>query len=372
MRQMTRAIWALLITIAITFTLCVASAQACTGIVLEGEDGTVVYGRTQEWSGFDLKTQAAVYPRNVTFQGLTPEGRNGISWQAKYGFLSFLLLDRVICDGMNEKGLAAGEFYHEGFAAYAEYDPDLSDQSISPTDVLPYILSNFATIEEVREGMQEIRVVPVKDPKIDKVAPVHFFVADPNGKSLVIEYLDGKPKFYDNPVGVITNNPSFDWHLQNLRNYGNLSINAFDKKTWGEMEITPLASGSGLLGLPGDYTSPSRFVRAVVLKYISFPTKGGMDTVNQFFRIMDSFNVPASQGEGKRSAEAKSHRLPSDTQWTIASDTTNLVTYYHTAWNRQIRKIDLKKIDFTKGEIRKKPLDKKRVQSVKDVTESLL
>ncbi|MGM0538599.1 MAG: linear amide C-N hydrolase [Thermodesulfobacteriota bacterium] len=371
MRQKPRALWAFLLTTSVIFTVWATSAPACTGIVLEGEDDTTVYGRTMEWSGFDFKTQAAVYPRNTSFQGVTPEGENGMSWKGKYGFLGFLLLDRVIGDGMNEKGLAAGEFYHEGFAEYTEYDPDLSDHSMASTDVLPYILSNFATVEEVRQGMQRVRVVPVQDPSIGKVPPVHFFVADPSGKSLVIEYLDGKPTFYDNPVGVITNNPTFDWHLQNLRNYGNLSIDSFEKKTWGELEITPLASGSGLLGLPGDYTSPSRFVRAVMLKQTSFPTQGGMDTVNQFFRIMDSFNVPASQGEGHRSAEAKKNRLPSDTQWTIASDTKNLVTYYHTAWNRQVRKIDLKEIDFTKSGVRKTPLDQERIQSVKDRTESL-
>ena len=371
MRQERRALWTFLLSIAVIITLWATSAPACTGIDLEGEDGTVVYGRTQEWSGFDFKTQAAIYPRNTSFQGMTPEGENGISWQAKHGFLSFLLLDRVIGDGMNEKGLAAGQFYHEGFAEYSEYNPDLSDHSLSPIDVLPYILSNFATLEEVRQGMQNVRVVPVQEPSIDKVPPIHFFVADPSGKSLVIEYVHGKPIFYNNPVGVITNNPTFAWHLQNLRNYGQLSIDPFEKKTWGELEITPLASGSGLLGLPGDYTSPSRFVRAVILKQISFPTPGGMDTVNQFFRIMDSFNVPASQGEGHRGAEAKKNRLPSDTQWTIASDTKNLVTYYHTAWNRQVRKIDLKKIDFTRSGIRKTPLDKQRVQSVKDRTQSL-
>lgn len=109
----------------------------------------------------------------------------------------------------------------------------------------------------------------------------------------------------------------------------------------------------------------------MVLKEISYPTKGGMDTVNQSFRIMDSFNVPASQGEGSTSDKAKSNRLPSDTQWTIASDTKNLVTYYHTAWNRQVRKIDLQEIDFTQDGVRKSPLDKERVQNVEDVTERL-
>ncbi|MFP4049909.1 MAG: linear amide C-N hydrolase [Desulfovermiculus sp.] len=141
---------------------------------------------------FDFKTQAVVYPENETFQAVTPDGENGISWDAKYGFLGFLLLDRVIGDGMNEKGLAAGSYYHQGFAEYADYDPSLAQQSMAPTDVVSFILSNFATIEEVREGMQEIRVVPVKDPDLDMVAPVHFFVADPSGKSLVIEFQGGQ------------------------------------------------------------------------------------------------------------------------------------------------------------------------------------
>jgi len=351
--------------------LAPVSAFACTGIVLEAEDGTFVYGRTQEWSGFDMETKAAVYPHGRSWQATTPDGENGITWEAKYGFLGFLLLDRIVNDGMNEKGLTIGQFYHSGFAEYTEYDAAQADKSMSPADVLPYILSNFATVEEVKKGMKEVRVVPVTDPAIDKVPPVHFLVSDPSGKSLVIEYRGGEPVFYDNPVGVITNNPTFDWHLQNLRNYGYLQIDPFESKKWGDFEITPLASGSGLLGLPGDYTSPSRFVRALVLKEISLPTNGGLDTVNQFFRIMDSFNVPASQGEGNRNAEEKENRLPSDTQWTVAHDTTNLVTYYHTAWNRQVRKIDLKEIDFTEGEVRKTPLDEERVQSIKDRTTDL-
>lgn len=347
-------------------------ASACTGLVLEGEDGTVIYGRTQEWSGFDLHTGAAVYPENMSFRGSTPDGRNGLSWNGKYGFLGFVLLDRVVNDGMNEKGLAGGQFYHKGFAEYADYDPALAGKSMSPSDVLPYILSNFASIDEIREGMKKVRVVPVVDPSINKAPPVHFMIVEPDGDSLVIEFRGGEPVFYDNPVGVITNSPTFDWHLQNLRNYGFLSMHPFRKKKWSDYEITPLASGSGLLGMPGDYTAPSRFVRAVVLKEISFPTKGGMETVDEFFRIMDSFNVPSSQGEGSRIPAAKDHpHLPSDTQWTVAHDTSDLVTYYHTMFNRRVRKIDLKKIDFRKSGVRERPLDKERAQSVKEVTEFL-
>jgi len=362
---------ALIFAAAMAFILFSDPASACTGMVIKGEDGTVVYGRTQEWSMFDFKTQATVYPKDKSFQAKTPEGKNGISWDAKYGFLSFLLLDKVTGDGMNEKGLAAGSFYHKGFAEYGEYDPSRADKSMAPTNVVNYILSNFATIEEVRKGIQEVRVVPVKNSDIGEVPPVHFFVADPSGKSLVIEYRGGKAKIYDNPVGVITNNPTFDWHLQNLRNYGYLNAESYKTKTLGDLEISPLSPGSGLLGLPGDFTSPSRFVRALVLREISNPTSGGLETVEQFFRVMDSFNAPSKLGEGQKKQDLKKKSLPSNTQYTVAHDTTDLTTYYHTVWNRQIRKIDLNEIDFSKSEVRKIPLDEEKTQNIKDVTEAL-
>jgi choloylglycine hydrolase len=137
------------------------------------------------------------------------------------------------------------------------------------------------------------------------------------------------------------------------------------------MTVTPLASGSDLLGLPGDFTSPSRFVRALVLREVSLPTKGGLKTVEQFFRIMDSFNAPTGKGEGRPSDEQRQAMPPSGTQWTVADDLSRLVTYYHTAWNRQIRKIDLKRIDFRQGSVRKIPLDKEQAQSIEDVTPDL-
>jgi len=125
------------------------------------------------------------------------------------------------------------------------------------------------------------------------------------------------------------------------------------------------------LSVSPDYTAPSRFVRATVLKEVSINTEGGFDTVNQFFRIMDSFNVPANQGEGTNSNGDQNSAVPSDTQWTVAHDTNNMVTYFHTMYNRRIRKIDLKELDFETGGGRKILLDEERAQDVKEVTEEL-
>lgn len=343
-------------------------ATACTGIQLVGADGTVVFGRTQEWGKFDLKPQIAVYPRKTSFQATVPGGGKGLAWKAKYGFAGVLLLDRVINTGMNEAGLAGGMFFHKGFAEYRKYDSAKASISMAPSELLTYILSNFATVDEVRKGMAEIRVVPVVDPALGAPFPLHAMIAEPGGKAIVIEFKDGRPVIFDNPVGVITNNPTFDWQLTNLRNYGYLSNTPFADTKWGNLEITPLAGGSGMLGLPGDFTSPSRFIRAAAFVQTARKTKGGEDTVLEAFRILDSFNLSATQSEG---ASGTDTGLVAGTQYTVLNDTKNRIIYYHTMFNRRVRNVDLSRIDFTKGKPRTTPLDLVRKQDVQEMTSRL-
>lgn len=347
----------------------IVCADACTGIRLIGQDGTVVFGRTQEWGKFDLKPQIAAYSRNTVFQSHTPDGGKGMVWQAKYGFAGVLLMGRVINTGMNEAGLAGGMFFHKGFAEYAKYDPAKASMSLSPSDLLSYILSSFSSLEEVRQGLASIRVVPVVDPALGTPFPLHGMITEPGGKSIVIEFSGGVAKVFDNPVGVITNNPTFDWQLTNLRNYGQLSNTPYPNTKWGDLELTPLAAGSGMLGLPGDYTSPSRFVRAAAFVQTARETAGGEDTVEEAFRILDSFNLPATQSEGSNgSAKTK---LPAGTQYTVLNDTRNKIIYYHTMFNRRVRMVDLTKIDFGKGKMRTVPLDEVRKEDVQDMSKKL-
>ncbi|KIX12145.1 linear amide C-N hydrolase [Dethiosulfatarculus sandiegensis] len=353
----------------LTFLFSSAISFACTGLQLKGEDGTVVFGRTQEWGKFDLNPKMIAVPRGHAFVGQTPDGQKGLSWSGEYGFVGVLLMGRAVNTGMNEKGLAGGGFFHKGFAEYSPYDPAKADKSLAPSQVLTFILSNFASLKEVRAGLQKVKVAPVVDPALKMPYPIHFMIVEPGGKSLVVEFKDGQLRFFDNPVGVITNNPTFDWHLTNLRNYGKLGVKPFEPKQWGELMITPLAGGSGLLGLPGDFTSPSRFVRATVFACTARHTRGGEDTVQEFFRIMDSFNLAAGQAEG--SDPGGKTKLPASTQYTVANDTNNLIIYYHTMFNRRVRKILLNKIDFTRSGTREIPLDEKRVQDIKNVTKGL-
>ncbi len=293
-----------------------------------------------------MNSQAVKYPRGEEFQGITPEGKNGIKWNGRYGFVAFQADEGIAMDGMNEKGLSVGAFLHKGFARYFEYDPMYASESLSPVDIIPYILSSFSSIEELKSNIKKVRVVPVVDPVIGIPWPGHLMVSDKDGKCVVLEFIGGEIKISDNPVGVITNNPTFDWHLTNLRNYGYLSNKPFDTVKWGDLEITPLAGGSGMLGLPGDFTSPSRFIRAVVFSQTSRTTAEGSE---------------GNSGD----------QMPSATQWTIANNTGDLTIYYHTMYNRRVRKIDLKKLDFTSGEKQIMPLDKDTHEDIEDVTNRL-
>src|SRR5271168_4166249 len=89
----------------------------------------------------------------------------------------------MVVEGMNEKGLAVGLFYHPGFAEYQKYDLDQAAQSMGPTDVGQYLLTNFASVDEVRDGLATVRVVPVVEPALGFAAPVHFIVTEPSGKA---------------------------------------------------------------------------------------------------------------------------------------------------------------------------------------------
>jgi choloylglycine hydrolase len=359
------------LTVSILFIMFTATVNACTGIRLSSSDKGIVYGRTMEWGAFDLHSRVTIIPRGHEFVGLTPDGKTGKKWKAKYGVVGLDLLEKAtLADGMNEKGLTAGLFYHPGFAKYPEYDPVKADMSITAIDVVHFILTQFATIDEVREGMSKVRVVPVVEESLGIPVDAHFMVTAPQGKAIVIEFIDGEMKIFENPLGIITNSPTFDWHMTNLRNYVNLSAVAIPDKKIEDLDFAALGGGSGMIGLPGDFTPPSRFVRATAFSQTARPTETSGETVYELFRILDNFNVGVGSAEGSDGSHGDADKLRSATLWTTAWDTKNLILYYHTQHNRRVRKIDLASMDFSAigNSIIYIPLDQKKKQDVEDIT----
>ena len=342
-------------------------ASACTGCQITTKDNAVINGRTVEFGVF-LDTSIVVVPRGYKFTGSTTLGE-GKKWTSKYASVGMILVDNeVIVDGMNEKGLATASFYFPGYAKYSVTTKENQKISMSSSDFTQWILSRFETVDEVRKAIEnnEAAISPVLTPGFPpEVQPFHFIVYDRTGKSIVIEPLDGKLKIYDNPIGVITNSPTFDWHMTNLRNYVNLLAHTPDEVKLFGATIKPLGQGAGMLGLPGDFTPPSRFVRAAAFAASTIPDKTAEEGVMQVFHILNNFDIPV--GAARTIEDGK---IFSDyTMLTLVRDTKNLRFYYKTYDDQRIKMVDMKKFDLDGKKILR--LHTKSKQGFIDVTDKL-
>ena len=333
--------------IAVLFALFLfMKLDACTGITLKAENGDVVCARTLEWGSSDFRSRLVIYPRGCEYSARVPEGMRGKSWKGVYGVAGIDMFETGrFADAMNEKGLSAGLFYHPGFAEYAKYDPARADGQIAPTDVIAYLLSTCADLDEARKALAGVEVAAIPEPVLGFPAPVHFIIRDPSGEQMIVEWAGGKPKFFSGKLGVITNAPTYDWHLINLRNYLGLTLSPKADVTLDGMKLAPLGGGSGFLGMPGDFTPPSRFIRAACFESTARKTPNGEETLYEAFRILDNFNVPLGSSEGPAGIIPG---LRSATCWTIAYDMARKSFYYHTQNDRRVQKVDLAGIDFGK------------------------
>lgn len=320
------------------------SAQACTGIRLTAADGTVVYARTLEF-GTDLNSEILMVPRGYERTGTTPDGKNGLKWKAKYASVGMNGAGLpVLFDGLNERGLAAGLFYFPTSAGYMPYTAADANKTISQWEVGSWILENFASVDEVKANIGNIVVPAVVFADWGFAPEAHYVVHDASGKSIVIEYVGGKLNVHDNLLGVVTNSPTFDWHMTNLRNYVNFSMTNAPPLQLGPVKLVPTGQGSGMLGLPGDFTPPSRFVRAVAFSQSVFKSKTGDQAISTAFHILNQFDIPkGSARDGEKDANGN---IQADyTLWTAASDLKTRRYYFRTYDDSQTRVIDLMKMN---------------------------
>lgn len=317
---------------------------SCTGIVLHTKNGEYVYGRTLEF-GVDIESQVLFIPRNYKLEASTYETNvPGLTWNSKYaavGANAFGTLNFV--DGVNEKGLAGGLFYFPGFAEYQKVQKSDYEKSIPMWQLLTWILTNFENVQQIKNELSKIYVTDVVFPQFKNSVPAHLLITDSSGKSIVIEYLNGKLELRDNLVGVFTNSPNFDWHLTNLRNYINLSPTNVESKNINSIKLDQLSQGSGLHGIPGDFTSPSRFVRAFEFVQNSPVKTTEQETVYQAFHILNNFDIPEGSVKSKNGESEI-------TLWTSVTDLKNKVFYFKTHSNFDLQKIELSKMDLESKE----------------------
>lgn len=291
----------------------------CTSLRITADDGTVLVGRTMEYS-LDVNWELRAFPRGVEHSGSAPAGARGLSWSGAHGYVGMGIGETTafgmtiptqvsVPDGVNEVGLYAGLLYLPTFAEYEPIDGVANERLLAPLDTASYVLSTCATVAEAVSALESVVVWAAPIPVIG-VPPLHLVLHDRRGASAVVEWVGGTRHVYDNPIGVATNSPPFDWHLTNLRNYiGQTPMDA-PPVTIDGATFTPMGQGSGMLGLPGDFTPPSRFVRATAFAATAKKPANAAAGVGTVMHLMSSFDITKgvirdAAPEGVSAAEAQ-------------------------------------------------------------------
>jgi choloylglycine hydrolase len=314
----------------------------CTDFLLTATDKSVVNGRSMEF-GRDLQSKLLVRAPGEKFQSLSPKGLNGLSWTVKYGYVGLTAYSDlpIIVDGLNTQGLSVGCLWLPGSSYQQVTNPSIA---LALEDFAGWVLGNFQSVDEVQVALSSGQVEVWEGTWLAKYIPLHFPIHDASGNSLVVEFIDGKPNLYSNPVGVLTNDPPFPQQLENLGGYSNLSPWDARPVEMGGQSFAPSGHGSGLRGMPGDSTPPARFVRAAYLKQFAQAPANAAAACNLAFHILNDVDIPLGTS---RSLNLKTGSEEADyTQWTVVKDLTNTVLNVRVYGNMLVYSVNLKTLDF--------------------------
>lgn len=342
--------------IGLTLTVWLGVAQGCMWFTLEARDNSVLVGRTMEF-GIPLNWQVVVAPRNMEFHSQAPNGKPGISWKNKYGYVGYYGAgpEGAVADGMNEAGLTIGALWFEPNTKYQEVNPGEESRSLNLALMGPWILGNFANVDEVKHEVRNVLIYGDIIKELGMVPPLHIAVSDATAKTIVLEFEKGNLNIYDSPLGILTNAPNFPWHMTNLRQYIGMSASNRKDGVLNTLKLVPTGHGEGMIGVPGDMTPPSRFVRLAIVVKSAERQDDVEKNLNLAQHIINSFDI--SKGLiVERNSEGRITAAET-TQFALFKDLTNKIIYQRTYENLNVTKIDLNKINFDGKKFKYIPLN---------------
>lgn len=294
----------------------------------------------------NLKTNADYFGRNLDLEYrfnekvvITPRNygfslKNGTEISTKYSIIGMATVIEnypLYAEASNEKGLSIAGLYFPQNAFY--FSGDKSKLCLTPYELIPYFLGLYSTVDEIKNILKSLIITDIPFAPSLPITDLHWMISDKNA-CIVVEQMKDGLKIYDNPIGVLTNNPPFYYHLANINNYINLTPHYQENKFSDKVNLKQYGQGMGAIGLPGDASPSSRFVRAAFNKLNSYCKNDEESSVAQFFHILDS--VAMIQGatitkDGKNDITA----------YSCCINTNEGIYYYKTYTNNQITAIKM-------------------------------
>ena len=310
-------------------TVCVISftysSFACTAINLTAKDGTVIAGRTMEWS-MEMKWELLALPKGTPIDISAPSDLKlpATKLSSKYAFVGIapgvLQGAPAFLEGQNEVGLGmSGNFLPE-FTQYQSVTAEDSEY-VSIVNFGRLTLGMFGSVKELRTEIPKYKVWydPSEVKGLQTKPWLHFVFTDRSGESIVIEFVKGQMVIHDNVADVLTNSPTYDWQLLNVRNYLSLS-DASDRSVMLDgKNVTEIGQGGNLLGMPADYTPPSRFVRAAYLKSFATQPTGSSEAIQLMGHLLNNVDIPLGVAKTKDGDQT----ITDYTQWVAIKDLTH-------------------------------------------------
>lgn len=320
---------------------------ACTSFVSNTKAGKVFHSRSMEFPKVPMKSLLTFHNVGEKCQSVAP-GDNpiGASWTAKYGYAGVDIFGAGIVDGLNTAGLSCS-FNSLNCTQYQTVPANANNQALELFDVGSFLLGNFSTVNDAIAGLKTMYVWGKVFPLLGVIPGLHIALHDKTGNSAVIEYLNGNLTVVSpNPVGVMTNDPPFPWHLANLSNYNYVSPNPAPNVNYNGYTIPAMGPGSGM-PLPGGYDSVSRFVKIFELCRFAHPLEQtARDVVNASVHILNNVDKPY----GVCMWPMGNKTVPEFTRWCVVKDLSDGDFYLYSHKNILVKVVHLSKMNLSGNE----------------------
>ena len=317
----------------------------CTCIHLQTKDH--YFGRTLDLE-YRFQEKVVITPRAYAF-----ELKNGSIIHTKYAIIGMATVVEnypLYAEATNEKGLSIAGLYFPKNACF--FDENNTKLNLTSYELIPYFLGLFETVEEIKKVIFNLNITNIPFSDNLPSADLHWMISDEK-ECIVVEQMKDGLKIYDNPIGVLTNNPPFDYHLLNISNYSNLTPYYKESKFSNKINLQQYGQGMGAIGLPGDNSSASRFIRAAFHTLNSISEDDEESSVTQFFHILDS----VSMVRGTTITKEFQHDI---TIYSCCINISKGIYYYKTYTNNQITAIQMTEEEKNKAELSIYPLMEKQ------------